>query len=106
MNCCLSKPLTLLLIINFEYVTWFYSCIDTSGRWGHGGMFDALTKLSSSISDAYERASEHGDLHLGDLHLIKLEGEHEHTLIVLLYRSITAYTYKMLHDSGYIRYLP
>jgi hypothetical protein len=38
-------------------------------------MFDALSKLSSSISDAYERASEHGDLHLGDLHLIRLEGE-------------------------------
>ncbi|CAL5191787.1 unnamed protein product [Lathyrus oleraceus] len=50
-----------------------FSCVDTSGRWGHGGMFDALTKLSSSISDAYERASEHGDLHLGDLHLIRLE---------------------------------
>lgn len=41
-------------------------------------MFDALNKLSSSISDAYERASEHGDLHLGDLHLIRLEGEHLH----------------------------
>ncbi|XP_045798213.1 probable helicase CHR10 isoform X2 [Trifolium pratense] len=50
-----------------------FSCVDTSGRWGHGGMFDALTKLSSSISEAYERASEHGDLHLGDLHLIRLE---------------------------------
>jgi hypothetical protein len=60
---------------------WFYSCVDTSGRWGHGGMFDALTKLSSSINEAYERASEHGDLHLGDLHLIRLEGEHKHKLI-------------------------
>ncbi|CAL0302911.1 unnamed protein product [Lupinus luteus] len=50
-----------------------FSCVDTSGHWGHGGMFDALTRLSTSISDAYERASEHGDLHLGDLHLIRLE---------------------------------
>lgn len=38
-------------------------------------MFNALNKLSLSIGDAYERASEHGDLHLGDLHLIKLEGQ-------------------------------
>jgi len=44
-------------------------------------MFDALSKLSSSISDAYERAYEYGDLHLGDLHLIRLEGEHKHRLI-------------------------
>jgi len=39
-------------------------------------MFDALSKLSTSIGDAYEQASEHGDLHLGDLHLIRLDGEH------------------------------
>lgn len=45
-------------------------------------MFDALAKLSTSISDAYERASEHGDLHLGDLHLIRLEGEHSYKLIL------------------------
>jgi hypothetical protein len=69
-------------IINCECIMWFYSCVDTSGRWGHGGMFDALTKLSSSINEAYERASEHGDLHLGDLHLIRLEGEHKHKLIL------------------------
>ncbi|KAE9617864.1 putative DNA helicase chromatin remodeling SNF2 family [Lupinus albus] len=50
-----------------------FSCVDTSGHWGHGGMFDALTRLSRGVSDAYERASEHGDLHLGDLHLIRLE---------------------------------
>ncbi|KAK7256487.1 hypothetical protein RIF29_29938 [Crotalaria pallida] len=50
-----------------------FSCVDTSGHWGHGGMFNALSKLSTSISDAYERASEHGDLHLGDLHLIRVE---------------------------------
>lgn len=48
-------------------------------------MFDALSKLSTSISDAYERASEHGDLHLGDLHLIKLEGEHGYKLILQVY---------------------
>lgn len=50
-----------------------FSCVDNSGSWGHGGMFDALSKLSTSIGDAYEWASEHGDLHLGDLHLIRLD---------------------------------
>ncbi|KAM1097130.1 hypothetical protein ACFX19_014825 [Malus domestica] len=35
-------------------------------------MFDALSKLSASIPDACQRASEFGDLHLGDLHLIRV----------------------------------
>ncbi|KAK8614432.1 hypothetical protein V6N13_122788 [Hibiscus sabdariffa] len=49
-----------------------FSCIDNSGNWGRGGMFDALAKLSASIPVAYERASEFQDLHLGDLHLIRI----------------------------------
>ncbi|XP_076956244.1 putative helicase CHR10 isoform X1 [Bidens hawaiensis] len=54
-----------------------FSCVDDSGEWGHGGMFDALARLSSQIPNAYERASEFGDLHLGDLHLIDFTGEDE-----------------------------
>ncbi|XP_076928897.1 putative helicase CHR10 [Bidens hawaiensis] len=53
------------------------SCVDDSGEWGHGGMFDALARLSSQIPNAYERASEFGDLHLGDLHLIEINAEDE-----------------------------
>lgn len=53
----------------------FCSCVDTSGNWGHGGMFDALARLSTSVPTAYERASEFGDLHLGDLHLIEITGK-------------------------------
>ncbi|KAE8679496.1 hypothetical protein F3Y22_tig00111398pilonHSYRG00018 [Hibiscus syriacus] len=49
-----------------------FSCIDNSGNWGCGGMFDALAKLSASIPVAYEQASEFQDLHLGDLHLIRI----------------------------------
>lgn len=49
--------------------------MDNSGKWGRGGMFDALANLSQSIPDAYHRASECGDLHTGDLHLIQLNGE-------------------------------
>lgn len=51
------------------------SCVDDSGEWGHGGMFDALARLSSHIPSAYERASEFGDLHLGDLHIIEITGQ-------------------------------
>ncbi|KAH7687606.1 DNA helicase protein [Dioscorea alata] len=49
-----------------------FSCVDTSGNWGRGGMFDALASLSSSIPDAYRQAFECSDLHMGDLHLIHL----------------------------------
>ncbi|KAF3968944.1 hypothetical protein CMV_007221 [Castanea mollissima] len=52
--------------------TVIFSCVDDSGNWGCGGMFDALAKLSASIPDAYQQASEFGDLHVGDLHLIRI----------------------------------
>ncbi|KAL7233644.1 hypothetical protein ACSBR1_017287 [Camellia fascicularis] len=54
-----------------------FSCVDDSGNWGHGGMFDALEKLSASVSSAYHRASEVKDLHLGDLHLIEIKEDHD-----------------------------
>ncbi|KAF0932789.1 hypothetical protein E2562_012125 [Oryza meyeriana var. granulata] len=50
-----------------------FSCVDDSGTWGHGGMFDALANLSTCIPDAYHRASEFDDLHMADLHLIQLD---------------------------------
>ncbi|KAJ1693808.1 hypothetical protein LUZ63_010506 [Rhynchospora breviuscula] len=50
-----------------------FSCVDNSGSWGRGGMFNALMNLSSTIPDAYEKAHECRDLHMGDLHLIELE---------------------------------
>ncbi|XP_065008113.1 probable helicase CHR10 isoform X2 [Musa acuminata AAA Group] len=49
-----------------------FSCIDNSGSWGHGGMFDALASLSTCVPDAYHHAFECDDLHMGDLHLVKL----------------------------------
>lgn len=54
-----------------------FSCIDDSGNWGRGGMFDALAKVSLSIPSAYDRASEFKDLHLGDLHLIEIKEDRE-----------------------------
>lgn len=52
--------------------TVIFSCIDNSGNWGHGGLFDALQKLSASIPAAYQRAHQFGDLHLGDLHVLEI----------------------------------
>ncbi|KAK2975776.1 hypothetical protein RJ640_014599, partial [Escallonia rubra] len=52
--------------------TIVFSCVDDSGNWGHGGMFDALAKHSARVPSAYERASQFEDLHLGDLHLIEV----------------------------------
>ncbi|KFK37293.1 hypothetical protein AALP_AA4G238600 [Arabis alpina] len=52
-----------------------FSCVDDSGNWGRGGMFDALSKLSNTVPDAYHRASEFKDVHLGDLHLIKIDDD-------------------------------
>ncbi|CAH8330357.1 unnamed protein product [Eruca vesicaria subsp. sativa] len=54
-----------------------FSCVDDSGNWGRGGMFNALSKLSNTVPDAYHRASEFKDLHLGDLHLIKIDDNDE-----------------------------
>ncbi|KAL0397716.1 UNVERIFIED_CONTAM: putative helicase CHR10 [Sesamum calycinum] len=56
--------------------TIIFSCVDNSGNWGHGGLFDALARLSATIPNTYERASEFGDLHLGDLHLIAVTEDH------------------------------
>ncbi|XP_052193253.1 probable helicase CHR10 isoform X2 [Diospyros lotus] len=57
------------------------SCVDNSGNWGHGGMFDALAKLSTSVPGVYHQASEFKDLDLGDLHLIEIkEGSDERTI--------------------------
>ncbi|XP_043717100.1 probable helicase CHR10 isoform X2 [Telopea speciosissima] len=57
--------------------TIIFSCVDNSGNWGRGGMFNALAKLAPNIPDAYERAFEFGDLHLGDLHFIKINEYHD-----------------------------
>lgn len=47
-------------------------------------MFDALAKLSASIPDAYQQASEFGDLHVGDLHLIRINGQLLCSLFLIL----------------------
>lgn len=58
-----------------------FSCVDTSGKWGRGGMFNALANLSTSIADSYHRAFECGDLHMGDVHLVKLNESNEEIIV-------------------------
>jgi hypothetical protein len=48
-------------------------------------MFDALAKLSSSIPAAYQQASEFRDLHLGDVHLVKIIGQLSYSLFLHFY---------------------
>ncbi|KAF5193933.1 Chromatin remodeling [Thalictrum thalictroides] len=57
--------------------TIIFSCVDNSGNWGHGGMFNALAKLAPSVPDAYQQAFQFKDLHMGDLHLIKISEDHD-----------------------------
>ncbi|KAL6495366.1 hypothetical protein OROGR_029929 [Orobanche gracilis] len=62
------------ILVTKEHSCNFNSCVDNSGNWGRGGLFDAVARLSATVPNAYERASEFGDLHLGDLHLVQING--------------------------------
>ncbi|PIA34541.1 hypothetical protein AQUCO_03700074v1 [Aquilegia coerulea] len=64
-NVCPSEP------------SIIFSCVDNSGNWGHGGMFNALAKLAPNVPDAYQQAFQFKDLHMGDLHLIKISEDHD-----------------------------
>lgn len=72
------------MLHNLSY-DFFCSCVDNSGNWGRGGMFDALANLSGNIADAYRQAFECGDLHLGDLHLIKINGQFFYLIFLILW---------------------
>ncbi|KAL5269288.1 hypothetical protein ACHWQZ_G002939 [Mnemiopsis leidyi] len=45
-------------------------CTDTSGEWGKGGLFTALTKLSQNPRNCYELAKDMDDLRLGQCHVV------------------------------------
>lgn len=47
--------------------------IDDSGRWGKGGLFDALSARSTQPQMSYEQAGKMRDLTLGDAHLIPID---------------------------------
>lgn len=48
--------------------------MDDSGTWGKGGVFSALARLSKFILEAYKAAYSAGDLHMGDVHLVRVPG--------------------------------
>ena len=50
-----------------------YSTTDDSGRWGKGGLFDALSTRSTQPQLCYELAGRMRDLTLGDAHLIPVD---------------------------------
>lgn len=47
-------------------------CVDINGKWGSGGVFSALDRLSNGIGKQYELADKMKDLHLGDVHIINI----------------------------------
>ena len=47
--------------------------LDDSGRWGKGGLFDALSARSTQPQMCYEQAGKMRDLTLGDAHLIPID---------------------------------
>lgn len=46
-------------------------CVDTSGHWGHGGLFSAIDHSWPGVGHLYELAGAMKDLHLGDAHLLQ-----------------------------------
>ena len=52
---------------------YFVLSADDSGRWGKGGLFDALSARSTQPQLCYEQAGKMKDLALGDAHLIPID---------------------------------
>jgi len=50
-------------------------CVDTTGRWGRGGVFTALDQVDPTVGQRYETAGDMRDLHLGDVHLLPLAAD-------------------------------
>lgn len=47
-------------------------CVDINGKWGSGGVFSALDRLTVEVGKQYEFADRMKDIHLGDVHIIKI----------------------------------
>ena len=45
-------------------------CTDSSGEWGKGGLFTALTKQSQNPRNCYELAKDMNDMRLGQCHVV------------------------------------
>uniref|UniRef100_A0A914XHV2 Uncharacterized protein n=1 Tax=Plectus sambesii TaxID=2011161 RepID=A0A914XHV2_9BILA len=54
-------------------------CVDNSGSWGYGGVFDALLSRSRKVKEVYEWAGEMGDVALGDAHMVDIDDSQSRT---------------------------
>jgi chromodomain-helicase-DNA-binding protein 1-like len=52
-----------------------YSCVSTIGKWGKGGLFSALNRISELPMKEYEKSKKNKDLSLGFAHLVKISDE-------------------------------
>ena len=59
--------------ITEAYIRSYIFTTDDSGRWGKGGLFDALSARSMQPQPSYEQAGRMRDLTLGDAHLIPID---------------------------------
>ena len=70
--CNTYIPIILLTFIQ-SAILHYYCATDDSGRWGKGGLFDALSARSTQPQLCYELAGKMRDLTLGDAHLIPID---------------------------------
>jgi superfamily II DNA/RNA helicase len=49
------------------------NCMDSSGKWGYGGFFNAISGLCPKAEETYGLAHKMGDLKMGDVHLVPVE---------------------------------
>ncbi len=71
--CALSAAWTTLVLgKNYTFLLLLY--VNRLHR-GRGGFMWAIAKLSPAPQQNYEAASEMGDLHLGDAHLVQVDDD-------------------------------
>lgn len=55
------------------FLSWNPLAVDDSGRWGRGGVFDAISERSPLPGEHYRLAHRMGDLAVGDVHLVRCD---------------------------------
>lgn len=55
------------------FLSWNRLAADESGRWGRGGVFDAISERSPLPGEHYRLAHRMGDLAVGDVHLVRCD---------------------------------
>uniref|UniRef100_A0A7E4ZZ49 Helicase n=1 Tax=Panagrellus redivivus TaxID=6233 RepID=A0A7E4ZZ49_PANRE len=50
---------------------WIVQCVETSGRWGNGGVYAAIDALSPKPKEYYQFAARMNDLEAGQVHFVE-----------------------------------